>query len=103
MLLNQKKDIKQFVLYCAASNRLIIYRIKSKKFKLKQIDIKFDYKEFMHRLSNYENYGRPYWLNYCKGAGPMWGKGVTIGTIGQPFLCIGRSGRREEMKQVEWY
>lgn len=55
-----KKDIKQFVLYCAASNRLIIYRIKSKKFKLKQIDIKFDYKEFMHRLSNYENYGRPY-------------------------------------------
>ena len=50
-----KKDIKQFVLYCAASNRLIIYRIKSKKFKLKQIDIKFDYKEFMHRLSNYEN------------------------------------------------
>ena len=54
------KDVKQFVFYCVASNRLIIYRIKSKKFKMKQIDIKFDNKEFWHRLSNYENYGRAY-------------------------------------------
>ncbi len=55
-----KKDVKQFVSYCVASHRLIIYRIKSRKFKMKQIDIKFDHKEFWHRLSNYENYGRAY-------------------------------------------